>query len=101
MSLMLDSKSGKKWQWIASQYRWLRMIEPLKKQFIASFYATDMSYDAPTFKTLSYRREKFAVAGKIIQMWVPDSVPTDKTEEYIFKHVFNRNFLKALKQLES
>ncbi len=101
MGLMLDSKSGKKWQWIASQYRWLRMIKPSKKQFIASFYASVDDYQVPTFETITYRCEKFAVAGKMIKMWVPDSVPLDKTEEYIFKHVFNRNFLKAMKQVES
>jgi hypothetical protein len=96
MGLMLDSKSGKKWQWIASQYRWLALVKPMKLS-IASFYA-DIPVDM-TIKQMKYRKELFYVANRKIEMWIPDSVPRDKTEEYIFKHVFNRNFLKALKQV--
>lgn len=94
--LMLDSKSGKKWRWIASQYRWLALIKP-QKLSVASFYAPPDVMPNLTFEQLKYRRELFYVANRKIEMWVPDSVPYDKTEEYIFKHVFNRNFLKALK----
>jgi len=94
MTLMLDSKSGKKWQWIASQNRWLRLVKSPKKQFIASFNA--LNPQDVTFEAVTYRKEKFYIFGKQVEMWVPDSLPADKTEEYIYKQILNRNFLKAL-----
>ncbi len=93
---MLDQKSGKKWQWIASPSNWLRLIRP-SKQSIVSFYAQDI-YNQD-FKSLDYRQEKFYIMGKYIFVWIPTKVPLDKTEEYICKQILNRNFLKALKKV--
>lgn len=94
--LMIDSSTRSKWKWLAAPGSFLKMIKtPKRQRAVSIFPSLDDDYMAPTFEAINYRSVKFAIMGKYIHFWVPESVPSTKTEEYIFKNILNRNFLKA------
>ena len=98
--LIIDSLVKKKWKWVAAQTGWLRLIKQSKPQFISALQTLEEDYISPTFETVIYRAVKFYILGKYIHLWVPDSVPVENTEEYVYKQILNRSFLKALNEVE-